>query len=192
MEYKKAKRPYTWLWFSPLLTLPTLFIILLFQELNYSYFNRQTSYLGIGVSALWHLILLSWVLNKRNAFVRWHGRQALVLAILRTAIPLFFVTFFIYPENALGPSFWLNLLVWFIGTLIGQKQAKRGDCSLARWFKHEDDLPGPPDRVEVSTNLTAADWNTEELLHIIRFSQDENERQAAVETLNNMGLVEDL
>ena len=200
MDYERAKNPYIWLRFSPLFTIPALFYIntntyYLFKNsfgLDPMLSDRFAAYLGICASGLFHLILLSWALDKKSAFVRWHGRQALGLAILRTAIPLFIVTVSMFPDSAIGPAFLLNLLVWLIGNSTGLKQVKQGDCSLARWRKHEDDLPGPPAIVEVVPAPQNIDWNTEELIYIIRSSQDENERQTALKNLTNMGLVEDL
>jgi hypothetical protein len=104
-------------------------------------------------SALWHLILLLPALNKESEFVRWHGRQALLLAGVRTVVPLVLGGVFgfeldwwggYYEFRALS-SVPILVLVWFFGTLWGQRQATRGDCSLMRWLgRAEAVLPREP------------------------------------------------
>jgi hypothetical protein len=63
--------------------------------------------------------------------------------------------------------------------LWGQNQAKRGDCSLARWFGRADELPGPA-------------LNVESMVKIIRYSRDPQERQKALMKLKELGMVEEL
>jgi hypothetical protein len=130
-----AKKAYGWLWRSPLLTVPTLIVL---------YFFSDSILFPILGSALWHLILLQYANNKKSGFVRWHGRQALVLAGIRTAIPLFF--FFTDGEYFYEESIWpflLLLAVYFIGNIWGRNQVLRGDCWLMRWRGHGEDLPLP-------------------------------------------------
>jgi hypothetical protein len=88
--------------------------------------------LAVLGSSAWHLILLFPAFDRKSAFVRWHGRQALLLAGVRTAVPLLFVL-------AFGRSWHLVwglpilVAVWFAGTLLAQREAARGLCSLMRW-----------------------------------------------------------
>ena len=90
-EVQTAKNWYIWLWFSPGLTVPTFFLL---QGFVYILFNSSYStneftilmaILPVLGSALWHSILLIPALTGRSEFVRWHGRQALLLAGVRTA-----------------------------------------------------------------------------------------------------------
>ena len=81
MDAKAASNWYRWLWFSPLLTIPTLVLV---------YLSSYEEILAVLVSAGWHLILLIPVTNKKDRFVSWHGRQAMMLAGLRTLIVLLF------------------------------------------------------------------------------------------------------
>ena len=104
---KTARKWYRWLWFSPLLTIPTLLILSIatesliyslvcpqgWQNCSYDYAAgyRLSVLLSVLGSALWHLILLIPARNKESTFVRWHGRQAMILAGVRTAVPLTFI-----------------------------------------------------------------------------------------------------
>jgi len=97
--------------------------------------------LAVLGSALPHLILLVPALNKKSAFVRWHGRQALLLAAVRTVVPLAFVAAFGSGGLALL-AVPILIVVWAVGTLIGQRQAARGLCTLMRWFGRAEAQPG--------------------------------------------------
>ena len=145
-EVLTAKKWYRWLWLSPLLTIPSLFFITItvFQP------SRELicGLIAILGSALWHLILLVPALNKQSEFVRWHGRQALLLAGLRTAIPVAFLVYGYVLGGGYIALAWLwfipvLILVWLFGTLWGQRQAARGDCALMRWTGHGAGLPLP-------------------------------------------------
>jgi hypothetical protein len=154
-EVLTAKKWYRWLWLSPLLTIPSV-VFLIFNEPGYELICRRncdyalaflvTGLIAILGSALWHLVLLAPALNKQSEFVRWHGRQALLLAGVRTAVP---VAFLIYDfvEGGYGESvLWsipVLIAVWLFGTLWGQGQAARGDCALMRWTGHGAGLPLP-------------------------------------------------
>jgi hypothetical protein len=194
MERKRASNVYRWLWWSPLLTVPT-FLILSVNDPGYvlvcgdSYMycdwrtaERVNGLIGVLGSALWHLVLLIPARNKENAFVRWHGRQALQLALIRTAIPLGLILLISDKDIGFTVSVPFLLIFWFSRTRWGQKQAEMGDCSLARSFGYEDDLPGPEEAKE----------DVESLIEIIRFSHDEEARGNALMKLKELGLVEDL
>ena len=202
IERQTARKWYRWLWFSPLLTIPTLlFLSSATSSLIYSLvcpqgwqncsYDYATSYkfsavLSVLGSALWHMVLLIPARNKEIPFVRWHGRQAMILAGMRTAVPLAFIVIFGY-----GFFTYLAILIlipiWFFGTLWGQSQAARGDCSLMRWTGREHALPGPPEEPEQTQ-----DFSPETLVNIIRFSMDSEERQSALDDLKKRGMVESL
>lgn len=203
MERKNASSVYRWLWFSPLLTIPTL-IVILFWEPGYellcaSSFNplysgpcdygaaeRLTLEIGFIVSGLWHLVLIKHARNEHSFLVRWHGRQALMLAGVRTAAPLLFGLIF-----GLSPVTLLFIPIvtafWLFGTIWGQQQAKHGDCSLARWFGHLAELEKPikPDRQISQTD------DVEALIKVIRTSHDQSLRDSALAKLKERGLVEE-
>ena len=122
MNKKIAHNWYRWLWFSPLLTIPTLAVMAAMGT---------DDWVSILFSAGWHLILLVPTTNKRDKFISWHGRQALLLAFARTLIALFCID---------APYFGVLLLTvfWFFGTRWGQKQAKQGDCTLMRMYLGDD------------------------------------------------------
>ena len=186
MEHKMAGKVYRWLWWSPLLTVPTNILILFWDpgyELNCcsrAVEERITGITAIVISALWHLVLLGPAINKKSLLVRWHGRQAIVLAGLRTAIPLLAVLLFGF--WGLIFAIFALMLVWLAGTMLGQEEAKKGICSLARWFGHAKELPGPP--------VPTTEEEIQLLVKIIRFSKDQEARSEALDRLETLGVVE--
>jgi hypothetical protein len=200
MERKKAASWYWWLWLSPLLTIPTLALFLAL-DLGYDVVCRGywstcdhgaagqvTVLVAVVASALWHLVLLGAIRNKEYPFVRWHGRQALLLAAVCTMVPLGFGLAF---GASLGVLLFnpVQIVVWFGGTLWGQRQAARGDCSLARWFGQVELLSRMQ---EEDVEAPAGDLDAQALVEIVRFSRDPAEREKAVEELTKRGMVEDL
>ncbi len=205
MERDNARKVYTWLWWSPLLTVPTLFILVSneignemvcsgrqYFDCDWDTAERVTLVIAVLGSALWHLFLLGSARSKESAFIRWHGRQALVLAGVRTVVPLAFVlTFGFWYETLLFIP--ILLVIWFFGTLWGQNQAQRGDCSLARWFGHGDVLPEPEATVAaLPKSSQLVDEDVKSLIETIRFSRNQEERDKALMKLKELGMVEEL
>ena len=116
----------------------------------------------------------------------WHGRQALLLALLRTSVPIFFVLFVGDPIIVLI-SLLLLIPIWLVGTLWGQNQAGRGDCSLMRWTGRADALPGPPTRTGIDRQ---PETSADALETTFLFSNDPQKRQAALGEMKKRGLVE--
>ena len=101
-EDRLAKAAYNWLKVSPVVTITTLFIIVVSDIGNWicdqsalvcDYDSRTYINFAIGVigSSLWHLILLQYVNNEKSDFVRRHGRRALIQAGIRTGAAIFAV-----------------------------------------------------------------------------------------------------
>lgn len=149
-EIRTAKRWYLWLWLSPMLTIPT-YIYLLYTTAP-SDFICTKILLNCGFAAavimdelfvllaasIWHLILLIPIFRQRSRFVRWHGLQALSLVGIRVGISgaTQSIGFLLFPFGARPVLDALPILiaVWFFGTLWGQREAARGDCTLMRWL----------------------------------------------------------
>jgi hypothetical protein len=193
-EKRTARNWYWWLWLSPLLTVPTLFVLLVMLDFIWAssgmYFGRwgqagrPITLIAVAGSSLWHLILLIPALGGKSAFVRWHGWQALLLAAVRTAIPLAGFGLAGDSETSLIIMISLLLIVWFGGTLWGQLQAGRGECTLMRWFgRTPEPVPAPAARPPASTT---------NLLDIVRYSANPDERLRAVEELKRRGMAEPL
>jgi hypothetical protein len=127
---KSARGVYRWLWRSPLLTIPTL-ALLLFADVTIS--------IAVLASALWHLLLLRQALAK-HPYVRWHGRQGLLLAGLRTAFSLGYALLF-YSEGSLMTAIWILSTIWLAGNIWGQNQVARGDCWLMGVSGQGEGLP---------------------------------------------------
>lgn len=194
MEIKTARNWYWWLWLSPLVTIPTL-LMLYDQDIEYV-IRHVVGWAGytlpivvlLLLSALWHLILLVPALNKHSGFVRWHGRQALMLAGIRTAVPICMV---LLTGDEYGVLFAIPILliVWLFGTIWSQRQAARGDCSLMRWFGRAEALPSPKPVPDPAQDV---DRDPDALVDIIRFSHDPQQRRAALIGLEQLGMVERL
>jgi hypothetical protein len=203
MDRKRARNWYWWLWLSPLLTVPTL--LLLYGIVSTSMWalagpSRSGSGAAIGNSiaeraailaavlgsAAWHLILLVPARDKEYAFVRWHGRQALLLAGVRTTIPVALVLL-IGGDGALL-SIPILLVVWFGGTLWGQPQAVRGKCSLMQRFGQK----ALSTLREAGEEIQSREQAAETLMEIVRLSHDPEERRRAIDELSRRGMVEAL
>jgi len=166
-QVRRAKSLYAWLWVSPVLTLPTLLFltsISLFHSSTYpsaydpSAVLQQRIFAVVAASAavlgsgLWHLILLFWALDQRSEFVRWHGRQALLLAGARTALALVVAVLISLDQGTAATLTSLILLaLWLVGNLWGRGQATAGECSLMRWTGH---TPSPSLRVTPAMHAT--------------------------------------
>jgi hypothetical protein len=189
-ERKTARNWYFWLWLSPMLAVPTVVSIYLgLSYLEYEMYRQEyhfglpwlaTLSAAIFGSAAWHLILLIPALDKRP-FVSWHGKQALLLAAIRTALPLFFGIVFGEETGFLLVILPL-LVVWFFGTLWGQLEATRGKCTLMRWFGR-----GGRQFATKPKELSA-----DELVKIVRFSSNPEERTRALRALEKLGMTEPL
>lgn len=179
METLTARKWYRWLWLSPIFTLPT-YIFLFILDVG----NRPIAVIG---SAVWHLILLIPALNKENMFVRWHGRQALLLAGVRTFIPLMFAIL----DRNLCLVISILIIIWIVGTRWAEAQAARGDCSLLRWINHGDartileSAKEEAEQLEVRKQVKA-------LVGIIRFSRSSKQRSKALSELEQLEMVEPL
>jgi len=195
-----ASNWYLWLWLSPLLTIPTLVFIYIsvdpvlmglicpdgYSNCDFQLYQKAAMLAAVLGSSLWHLVLLIPSLERKNEFVRWHGRQMFVLAGIRTAVPVVLILKFEDFEGLLISAVVL-IIVWLVGNLWGQNQAKRGDCSLMRWTGRQELLPGP--QVEVKQDL---EQEINDLMKTLRFSKDGFKRSKALAELQTLGLVEDL
>jgi tetratricopeptide (TPR) repeat protein len=199
MVKRRASNWYMWLWLSPLLTLPLLAFLGIrnpglalicggtWRGCNHALADRVTLLVAVLGSSLWHLILLYPALKDDSEFARWHGRQALLLAAVRTALPLVSVLAFGSEGVCLFP--FVVIPVYFVGNVWGQRQATRGDCSLMRRFGREAGLlPSEP----AMALEEAKEPDAEALVDIIRYSRNPEVRRQAVAELDRRGMVESL
>ena len=136
------------------------------------------------ISALWHLILLIPALNKESSFVRWHGRQALLLAGVRTIVPMVLALW--DDDYYILSSIPVLFIIWLVGNIWGRRQASKGRCSLMRWFGHQ--IPAMEPEPAASPQL-ASPSDPDSLVEIFRFSHDSQKRKSALEELKRLGLV---
>ncbi len=228
MERRRAGNWYVWLWVSPMFTVPSLYGLTALargalaglicrgtrQCVEYALVEQVSLLTGILASALWHLILLYPAFKDDSEFVRWHGRQALLLAGIRTAVPLVCVVLF----GLAGESLFMLVLlpIYFVGNLRAQRQATRGDCFLMRRFGRAEALPlaepvvvaetpkavarkravvveeSMPQREPAVVRREATEDGVEALVDIIRYGRDPEERGRALSELEKLGMVESL
>jgi uncharacterized membrane protein len=253
-QVRRAKGAYAWLWFSPFITLPTLGILWSitggavaalqpagdYYQPGYQPLAVLPAVVAVLGSGLWHLLLLNWALDRRSEFARWHGRQALLLAGLRTAVAL--VVAIVSTLGSIGLLTLVGVLgllaLWLFGTLWGQSQAGAGECSLMRWAGHGASLPLHV-TAQMHAEIDATEWadtllrqghraaaglafrkilvsdatpevksyaagrlvmpgqpgslfSADILVAMLRFSDDPGRRRAALDGLEQAGLVEDL
>lgn len=143
-EQELAKRVYKWLKSSPLFTVVTFFIIYYMglseifcgsYACNYDTTQFIDAVFGVLGSALWHLTLLQYVNNKESDLVHWHGAQALLIAGVRTLIPLLslVIGFFLGSiDLSCSLSFIGLFIIWAIVPQWGNRQVERGECILAQ------------------------------------------------------------
>jgi hypothetical protein len=185
MQIPEARKWYRWLWWSPLLTVPTFIVVAI-----WAYFSGAWAGVPVIISALWHLILLKPALDKERPFVQWHGRQALLLAGLRTIIPLAIVVWEDDVE-AIPVAIPFLIVVWLFGTIWGQRQAARGDCSILRWFARHD-AETILTVVDREKEVIDIDKQTKDLVYVIRFGRSPEQREAALAELEALDMVETL
>ncbi len=179
-EKQLAKDAYSWLRASPLLTVITYFFL-------YSFSNNHI--IAILGSALWHLLLLQYINNKESDFVRWHGRQALGLAGIRTLLPLTFLFLDkIVQSDGCLYSWVIVVLIflWLVNTPWGNKQVENGTCWLAQRMNHT--ITSPADKIleeilsEIPSQRPTLSFN--ELLLDLQ-SEDTVTRISAIMKLNS-------
>ena len=143
-EIRYARAAYGWLRISPLLTGFSFFLIwgmdpggLACGAIDCAYGNSLYLSLLAAIlgSALWHLILLQYANHKTSPFVRKHGQSALLLAGIRTAIPLglLLVDFLGDASGVLVgcTAIPILILLWAVNTQSGYRQiAQEAETSL--------------------------------------------------------------
>jgi len=133
-QKKKARRIYTWLFLSSILTVPFFLIMVI---ASYSG-NTTTNQLVLAalVPVLFHLPLLLGLTSK-SAFVYRHTQQGVLLVALRAGLASIAVSMGADP----GEGAWLFLLgngsLWLFGSLWGWIEIKRGSCW---WMKQKRDV----------------------------------------------------
>ena len=123
-ERKAARGIYTWLLFSPILTIPTFIVVLL--NLSYQESDTNVRVLASMIPLIFHLPLLLGLTSK-NAFIYRHTQQGILLIALRAGMAALATSIGSY---SIG-GFWLFLLgngsLWLFGSIWGWNQISRGE-----------------------------------------------------------------
>jgi hypothetical protein len=155
-EIASAKGPYTWLFLSPFLTIPTLILI----GLNLSYRASINERVIVAIiPILFHLPLLA-RLDPKSAFIFRHTQQAFLLVALRAGMAALALSI-----GNVGDGAWLFLIgngsLWLFGTIWARNQAIRGECW---WSKRRGESIAPKTEIVSKFDLT----------RVARFSPKEN------------------
>ncbi|HET9907202.1 MAG TPA: hypothetical protein VFQ23_11190 [Anaerolineales bacterium] len=124
-EKISARRIYTWLLFSPMLTIPVFVVLLI--GLSYGASNTDTRVLAALIPWVFHVPLLAGLTSK-NAFIFRHTQQGILLLAIRAGIAMI--------ASSIGASsntgFWIFLFgngsLWLFGSMWGSSQVNRGEC----------------------------------------------------------------
>lgn len=159
-QKKTARRIYTWLFLSSLLTVP-LFLITVIASYSGSTTNNQLI-LAALVPVLFHLPLLLGLTSK-SAFVYRHTQQGVLLVALRAGLASIAVSMGDDPGEGAGLFLLGNGSLWLFGSLWGWIEINRGSCW---WMKQKRDaallardelLPPAPD-LSPETYIERGKW----------------------------------
>jgi hypothetical protein len=189
-ERQLARGPYQWLRVSPLLTVFT-FCVVMSLELgdlfcgNIYYCKDNSSLMisaicGVLISALWHLLLLQYIRSDRSELVRKHGKQALIYAGGRTAVPLAII--FLDLLAGLGGSLacWtipILIILWLTNSSSGLQQV-------------ETDLPGPENISSIEEVAMKNENHADILNEILTGLQSEDDRDVLIAISKLAGIQE--
>ena len=197
-EKKTARRIYTWLFFSPFLTVP-IFLIALFN-LSYNSSTTNERVLAALIPLLVHAPLLLGLTSK-NIFVYRHTQQGILLIALRAGLASLAVNVGRYPEDGFGLFLLGNGALWFIGSIAGWDQISKAKC----WFmERKGEKIILPESTEQANPVRAQEhlhrnWkaidsrqNLQAVSNALSaFRQgDKKTRQEAIEILKGLGEVE--
>ncbi len=125
LERDTVKGRYTWLFLSPIFTIPAM--IASMGSLSY-YASINERVLAVLIPCLFHIPLL-FLLNAKSQFMYRHTQQAIYLVALRAGMASLAMSI-----GGLGGGAWLFLLgngsLWLFGTIWGRNQAVRKECWL--------------------------------------------------------------
>ena len=124
-EKKTARRVYTWLFWSSLLTVP-MFMIALFTADNTSTSGRVLAAL---IPLILHVPLLAGLTSK-NGFVYRHTQQGILLISTRAAVAGLAASLGQDPGDGLLLFLFGNGALWLFGSIWGREQVNRGECWL--------------------------------------------------------------
>jgi hypothetical protein len=124
-EKRTARRVYTWLFWSSLLTVP-MFMIALFTADNTSTSGRVLAAL---IPLILHVPLLAGLTSK-NGFVYRHTQQGILLISIRAAVASIAVSLGQYTGDGLLLFLFGNGGLWLFGSIWGREQVNRGECWL--------------------------------------------------------------
>ena len=122
-EKKTARRVYTWLFLSPLLTVP-IFIIILFEA-----YGASTDQLVLAALTplILHIPLLAGLTSK-NGFVYRHTQQGILFMAMRAGLAAIAASLL----DSAGILIFLfgNGGLWLLGSILGWDQVNHGKCWL--------------------------------------------------------------
>lgn len=134
-EKNTAKRLYTWLFLSPLFTVP-IFIISAISISSGSSVNQRV--LTALIPLIFHIPLLLGFTSK-SIFVVRHTQQSILLMAIRAGMASFSMSMGTsYPSEAILLFIFGNGALWLFSSIWGWDQIGRGECWL---MKHKGESP---------------------------------------------------
>lgn len=125
-EKNTARRVYTWLFLSPIITVP------IFIGMAFNLYNSSTNehVLAALIPLIVHTPLLLGLTSK-NRFVYRHTQQGILFIALRAAMASLAMIYLDYDEFSSLAIFLLgNGFLWLTGSIVGWHQISNGKC----WF----------------------------------------------------------
>jgi hypothetical protein len=193
-----ARRVYTWLFISPVLTIPLL-IVMLFS-LRYPEATTNERILTTLVPLIFQAPLVAGLTSK-SAFVYRHTQQGVLLVALRTGMAAWAISLGEYPYDGLSLFLLGNGALWLFGSLWGWNQIRQGQCwwmtQKEQKFASEEnskiDTPHMDQELDMmlkSLNMKDRLAAKDKALHAFRTESPES-KQRALEVLSSLGEVEE-
>lgn len=130
-QKRTAKRVYAWLFWSAFITVPVFAVLTIGLGFQYSSPSTNQRVFTALLPLVFHLVLLLGLTSK-SAFVFRHTQQGILLISIRAGLAALSLSI----GTDLGEGLWLFLLgngaLWLFGSLWGNGQVKRNECS---WMK---------------------------------------------------------
>ena len=132
-EKKTARRVYTWLFLSPLLTVPILILLLV------AVYGESTDRLVLAALTplLLHVPLLAG-LSSKNGFVYRHTQQGILLMALRAGSASLAAS--LLDSGGIFLYLFGNGALWLVGSVLGWDQVNHGKCWLMAYKREMIEL----------------------------------------------------
>lgn len=180
-EKSTARRVYTWLFLSPLITVP-IFIGTAGNASNNPTINKFV--LAALIPLIIHAPLLLGLTSK-SVFVYRHTQQGLLLIALRAGLAsLAAINLENHWENTLLLFFFGNGFLWLVGSIVGWSQISSGKSWFMNYKSEQIILQKPP-AAQVIQAVTEEDKKLEQLLNSMNATEKQTAKEKALEAFRS-------